>query len=116
VHTLVALAFHGEPPGPIGSGWDDWQVEHIDDDKQNNRPGNLEWVTRDENWRRAEEAGLIRSSADEETWTRAKAMKDAGANCNEIALALGLNRGAVWFWFHRSTRPRHVREEPEAYA
>lgn len=46
VHTLVALAFHGEPPGPIGRGVDDWQVDHLDGNKTNNAPSNLAWKQR----------------------------------------------------------------------
>jgi hypothetical protein len=45
VHLLVAAAFIGPcPPG--------YTVDHLDRDKRNNRPGNFEYVTRLENYRR----------------------------------------------------------------
>ncbi len=43
VHRIVATAFHGEPPTETHV------VDHIDSNKQNNRPENLRWVTRLEN-------------------------------------------------------------------
>lgn len=43
MHRIVATAFHGEPPTK------EHVVDHIDTNKQNNRPGNLRWVTRLEN-------------------------------------------------------------------
>ncbi len=43
VHRVVAMAFHGEPPTK------EHVVDHIDTNKQNNRPENLRWVTRLEN-------------------------------------------------------------------
>jgi hypothetical protein len=43
VHRIVALAFHSEPPTK------EHVVDHIDTNKQNNRPENLRWVTRLEN-------------------------------------------------------------------
>lgn len=43
IHRIVATAFHGEPPTK------EHVVDHIDTNKQNNRPGNLRWVTRLEN-------------------------------------------------------------------
>jgi hypothetical protein len=43
VHRIVAMAFHGEPPTK------EHVVDHIDTNKQNNRPENLRWVTRLEN-------------------------------------------------------------------
>ena len=43
VHRIVATAFHGEPPTK------DHVVDHIDTNRQNNRPENLRWVTRLEN-------------------------------------------------------------------
>lgn len=43
IHRIVATAFHGEPPT------NEHVVDHIDTNKQNNRPENLRWVTRLEN-------------------------------------------------------------------
>ena len=43
VHRIVATAFLGEPPT------DEHVVDHIDTNRQNNRPSNLRWVTRLEN-------------------------------------------------------------------
>ena len=43
VHRIVAYAFHGEPPTPQHI------VDHIDTNRQNNRPDNLRWVTKLEN-------------------------------------------------------------------
>lgn len=43
IHRIVATAFHGEPPTK------EHVADHIDTNKQNNRPENLRWVTRLEN-------------------------------------------------------------------
>lgn len=51
VHRLVARAF-------IGPSRDGMQIDHINDNKWDNRPENLEWVTLAENMRRARESGL----------------------------------------------------------
>jgi hypothetical protein len=53
IHTLVALAFIGErPAGKV--------ISHKDDDKTNNKRGNLSYITQRHNMRRAAKAGLIR--------------------------------------------------------
>ena len=43
IHRIVATAFHGAPPT------EEHVVDHIDTNKQNNRPSNLRWLTRLEN-------------------------------------------------------------------
>ncbi|MFN7653828.1 MAG: HNH endonuclease signature motif containing protein [Cyclobacteriaceae bacterium] len=43
IHRIVATAFQGEPPTK------EHVVDHIDTNKQNNRPENLRWLTRLEN-------------------------------------------------------------------
>lgn len=43
IHRIIAVAFHGEPPTK------EHVIDHIDTNKQNNRPENLRWVTRLEN-------------------------------------------------------------------
>jgi hypothetical protein len=43
IHRIVAIAFHGEPPTK------EHVVDHIDTNRQNNRPENLRWLTKLEN-------------------------------------------------------------------
>lgn len=43
IHRIVATVFHDEPPTP------EHVVDHIDTNRQNNRPANLRWLTRLEN-------------------------------------------------------------------
>lgn len=45
IHHLVAQAFIGPPPGRIGRGSNDWQCNHKNGNKSDNRPENLEWLT-----------------------------------------------------------------------
>ena len=53
VHRIVCRAWHGPPPTPKH------QVNHIDGDKTNNHPENLEWVTQTENMKHAWRTGLM---------------------------------------------------------
>lgn len=43
VHIIVATAFLGEQPSK------EYIVDHIDTNRQNNRPSNLRWITKEEN-------------------------------------------------------------------
>lgn len=57
VHRLVAMAY---VPNTTDKSFDDLQVNHIDGNKLNNSPNNLEWVTHADNIRHAYRTGLQR--------------------------------------------------------
>lgn len=52
LHRLVLLTWK-----PI-KGADDLTVDHLDHNRRNNAVANLEWVTKEENWRRAQEDSI----------------------------------------------------------
>ena len=76
VHHLVALAFLGQPPVPLYPGQGDihgfCEVNHIDGDKQNNRPDNLEYCTRRENILHSYKIGLREGASQGERNGRAR--------------------------------------------
>lgn len=53
IHRIVATVYHPKPEGKD-------RVNHIDGNKKNNRPVNLEWVTDMENFYHATSIGLVR--------------------------------------------------------
>jgi len=48
-HRLVCMAFHPIEGKTKLEDYDDLQVNHIDNDRKNNNPDNLEWVSQSEN-------------------------------------------------------------------
>lgn len=58
VHSLIAIAFLGKPRGTIGTKSGNWQVNHRNLDKRDNRVDNLEWVKRLRNTEHAAENGV----------------------------------------------------------
>lgn len=96
VHQLVALAFLG--PCPEGL-----EVNHIDGNRGNNAPWNLEYVTHDENIKHAARAGNMRN--DGELNPRAKLTEDdvrqirrraaEGVSQYKLAKEYGLNQSTV---------------------
>lgn len=90
VHQLVALAFIGEPPGPIGvTGW---TVNHKDFDKFNNHVDNLEWMSASDNHahavangRKARGERHYKSILTEQVVRDMRAMRLAGMKVKDIA-------------------------------
>ena len=58
IHRLVCMAFNGMPPDPS------YEVDHVNCDKTCSFEGNLEWVTKQENTRRAHENNLAPTAED----------------------------------------------------
>jgi len=77
VHRLVAMAWLVKP---------DWatEINHIDSDKENNRPENLEWSTRSKNVKHAFDCGAMKAKRGAEN----AAAKLTEADVIEIKLAL----------------------------
>ena len=61
VHHLVAEAFLGPPPLPIGMGPGTCEINHKNGVKTDNRSGNLEYCTRGQNAEHAQATGLSAS-------------------------------------------------------
>lgn len=109
VHVLVALAFIG--PRPAGM-----EVNHLDGDKQNNTPGNLEWATRQRNIIHAFEHGLISPQPGE---SNGRAKLSAGevaeirrqkgkTGVRNLAARFNVSRSAIQF-IHQG---KHWKEKP----
>lgn len=62
LQQLVALGFHGTPPYVDEYDETKWEVNHIDGNKLNNHPSNLEWVTRSGNLIHAHKTRLRKES------------------------------------------------------
>lgn len=102
VHHLVADAFLGPPPGPVGRGSEEFQVNHKDGDKGNNTPGNLEWVTHAENHAHASRNGLKAHGSDhhnavlsEPDVLEIRALLARGRRHKDIARRFGVARTTV---------------------
>lgn len=86
LHRVIAYHFHGAPPG------DDYEANHINGDKRDNRPQNLHWCKRPENLAHAWRTGLRSTSgpvgAAGAQHPRAK-LDEAGVRAIHIAAASG---------------------------
>jgi hypothetical protein len=118
IHRLVASAFLEPQPTPKH------EINHINGIKTDNRPENLEWVTRSENVKHAFDTGLhpIKEGVD---GTNAKltqedldcivAMTENGAKPKEIAARLQIKYGSVVGFLYGRTHVKAKRpEKPQA--
>ena len=95
VHRLVAKAFIPNPDAKP-------EVNHIDDNKLNNRADNLEWVTHTENMRHAHATGLMKVGIEKST-VRKLSRKQAqyvcenpdGLSQNRLAKNFGVSRQII---------------------
>jgi hypothetical protein len=102
VHRFIAMLFVPNPDGKP-------HVNHIDGDKTNNDPANLEWVTHGENMRHAFATGLTpkptsgpgeespAAKLDWEKVARIREMLREGATQLSVAREFGITKGTVGF-------------------
>jgi predicted XRE-type DNA-binding protein len=88
VHALVAATFLG--PRPAGL-----TIDHVDGDKLNNAPSNLEYVSLRENQARATKMGLYAQKLDEHKVRFIRGSIRRGWSQRAIADALGVGRVTV---------------------
>lgn len=104
-HRLIAEKFVTNP-------FNKPQVNHIDGDKSNNQPSNLEWVTNSENQLHAYKLGLNVSKTKEEHHNSKMTMEKVreyrerhknGESINSIRKECGLVYNAVWLMIKNKT-------------
>lgn len=107
VHDAVALAFIG--PKPAGAC-----VNHIDGDKTNNTPANLEYTTHAENMRHAAEAGLMvrgtqhpTAKLNDDSVRALRADRAAGLSFSRLASRYGISI-ATAFHAANGTNWKHI--------
>lgn len=93
VHRLVAEAFYGTPPG------DQKQVRHLDGDRTNNAPINLDWGTQEDNWsdRLAHGSGLGSDHHSSKlTWDDVEDIRSSCEPQRALARRYGVQQSTIW--------------------
>lgn len=105
IHRVVAVTFLGNPPEGK------YDINHLDGVKSNNKPDNLQWISRGDNVEHARQTGLHKDPLRKYTeshYKRARALRKEGMTYDEIAVLLGMTRGAVVHAAYTSRRGRSV--------
>jgi hypothetical protein len=116
VHRAIAILFVPNPEGKP-------EVNHIDGNRQNCAPENLEWVTHQENMRHAYDTGLLRKPVSgpgsqspaakltdsEVAWIKRRLIE--GARQADIARERGVSKGTIGF-IARGVTWAHIEPQP----
>lgn len=101
VHRLVLESFKGMAPSP------QHQCNHINGEKLDNRPGNLEWVTRRQNIRHALDTGLRTGrhsgKIPEAEVPRIRQLRASGVLTHVIAAEYGVHVSTIRYLVRRSS-------------
>ena len=97
VHILVAEAFVENPQGKP-------EINHIDGNKFNNTPSNLEWVTKSENLKHAARTGLRINP------NKGKFGKDN--HCSKPVLQYDLDGNFIKKWDSQTEAAKHIGTNP----
>lgn len=96
VHSLVAKAFLGNPPGKIGVRTGNFQVNHIDSNRQNNVVDNLEWLKKIDNTRHAARKGQYSKVLAHEQVAEIKYLLQAGQSPLHLATIYGVDNKVIY--------------------
>lgn len=88
VHRLVLSTFN-----PIGT---DWDVNHKNGDKSDNRLENLEWVTKSQNTRHAHMTGLFENKLTIDQVKEIKERLKTAKAYTKIAKEYGVRHSTIW--------------------
>lgn len=90
-HHLVCLAFNGPPPNDGKR----YEVNHIDGNKHNNVPNNLEWTTRSENTLHALKTGLRKDNLEIDVTDLTTGKTDKYYSLSELARTWNIPRYGI---------------------
>lgn len=89
LHRIVASVFLGDRSG-------EWEVDHIDGDRKNNKLSNLRWVTHSENMKNAYDRGAFEGCQElkygEEELMKILELIETGADLVQISKKCGMSR------------------------
>ena len=92
VHRLIATVFVGRPSGHPERDC----VNHINGIKTDNRPENLEWVTKGENNRHAFKTGLVVGPKRKFSSEQVKYIRSSKKSCSQLSRELGADIKTIW--------------------